>query len=90
MAIVDIILIVCYAVSFLASCCVNVLTFRRTGKVKRFVDSLKIREPTVEEDDPNASKYIDEFGELFAQVQAAGEISWKALCDELRGKQNGV
>ena len=81
MGTVEILVLVCYALYMGFTCVLNIITYRRTGKVRNLVSSLS-SSAQKSEVDKNGSIYLDEFARLSDELQKGG-ISWKRLCEVL-------
>lgn len=79
MGITEIVLLVCYALYMAFTCVVNIITYRRTGKVRSLISSLTLGAQKSEVDE-NDSSYLDEFARLSDELQKNG-VSWKRLCE---------
>lgn len=80
MGITEIVLLVCYALYMAFTCVVNIITYRRTGKVRNLVSSFTSAQHS--EVDENDSSYLDKFADLSDELQKNG-VSWKRLCEVL-------
>lgn len=81
MGITEIVLLVCYAIYMAFTCVVNIITYRRTGKVRNLVSSLGTTTQKSEVDE-NDSSYLDKFADLSDELQRSG-VSWRRLCEVL-------
>lgn len=90
MGITEIVLLVCYALYMAFTCVVNIVTYRRTGKVRNLVSSLQAVTASQDletasqdlEADEDDSFYLYKFYQLSEELQKSG-ISLKRLCEVL-------
>ena len=80
MGITEIVLLVFYALYMAFTCIVNIITYRRTGKVRTLVSSLTSAQES--EVDENDLIYFNKFADLSDKLQKNG-VSWKGLCEVL-------